>query len=83
MKRAPGLFPGGNCDWGVKLIIDLYVLKSFRTRGASTSAPPYAFTMISSLITKTCRLCGPVVRVPGYRSRGQGSTPDATRFFEK
>jgi hypothetical protein len=28
------------------------------------------------------RLCGPVVRV-GYRSRGPGSTPDATRFSEK
>jgi hypothetical protein len=24
-----------------------------------------------------------VVRVPGYRSRGPGSIPDATRFSEK
>jgi hypothetical protein len=27
------------------------------------------------------RLCGLVVRVPGYRSRVQGSTSGATRFF--
>jgi hypothetical protein len=25
--------------------------------------------------------CGLVVRVPGYRSRGPGSIPGATRFF--
>jgi hypothetical protein len=29
------------------------------------------------------RLCRLVVRVPGYRSRGLGSIPDATRFSEK
>jgi hypothetical protein len=29
------------------------------------------------------RLCGLVVRVPGYRSRGPGSIPCATRFSEK
>jgi hypothetical protein len=29
------------------------------------------------------RLCGPMVRVPGYRSRGPGSIPGATRFFDK
>jgi hypothetical protein len=29
------------------------------------------------------RLCGIVVRVPGYRSRGPGSIPGATRFSEK
>jgi hypothetical protein len=28
-------------------------------------------------------LCGLVVRVPGYRSRGPGSIPNATRFYEK
>jgi hypothetical protein len=27
------------------------------------------------------RLCGLVVRVPGYRSRNPGSIPGATRFF--
>jgi hypothetical protein len=29
------------------------------------------------------RLCGLVLRVPGYRSRGPGSIPDATIFSEK
>jgi hypothetical protein len=28
-------------------------------------------------------LCGLVVRVPGYISRGQGLIPGATRFSEK
>jgi hypothetical protein len=28
-------------------------------------------------------LCGQVVRVPGYRSRGPGSTSGATRFFSE
>jgi hypothetical protein len=28
-------------------------------------------------------LCGLLVRVPGYRSRGPGSIPGATRFSEK
>jgi hypothetical protein len=28
-------------------------------------------------------LCGLVVRVPGYRSRGRGSILDATGSFEK
>jgi hypothetical protein len=32
---------------------------------------------------KVDRLCGIVVRVPGYRSRGQGSISGATRFSEK
>jgi hypothetical protein len=29
------------------------------------------------------RLCGLVVRVPGYRSRGLGSMPGAKRFSDK
>jgi uncharacterized membrane protein YjgN (DUF898 family) len=29
------------------------------------------------------RLCGLVVRIPGFWSRGQGSIPGATRFSEK
>jgi hypothetical protein len=32
---------------------------------------------------KVDRLCGQVVRVPGYRSRGPGSNLCATRFSEK
>jgi hypothetical protein len=29
------------------------------------------------------RLCGLVVRVPGYKSRGTGLIPSATKFSEK
>jgi hypothetical protein len=29
------------------------------------------------------RICGQVVRVPGYRFEGPGSIPGATRFSEK
>jgi hypothetical protein len=36
-----------------------------------------------SVITEIDRLCGLVVRVPGYRFRGPGSIPGATRFPEK
>jgi hypothetical protein len=35
------------------------------------------------LCTQSDGLCGLVVRVPGYRSRGPGSIPGATRFSEK
>jgi hypothetical protein len=36
-----------------------------------------------SLVSTIDRLCGPVVRVPGYRSGGPGSISGATRFSEK
>jgi hypothetical protein len=32
---------------------------------------------------KLDRLCGLVVRVPNYRSRGPGSIPGTTRYSEK
>jgi hypothetical protein len=35
------------------------------------------------LYTKMVRLCGLVVRVLGYGSRGPGSITGTTRFFEK
>jgi hypothetical protein len=35
------------------------------------------FVLIIKLVD---RLCGLVVRVPGYRSKGPGSIPGATRF---
>jgi hypothetical protein len=35
------------------------------------------------LLARPYRLCGLVVTVPGYRSRGPGSIPGATRFSEK
>jgi hypothetical protein len=34
-------------------------------------------------LKKVDRLCGLVIRVPGYRSRGPGSIPNASRFSEK
>jgi hypothetical protein len=34
-------------------------------------------------VAEVDRLCGPVIRVPGYRSRGPRSIPGATRFSEK
>jgi hypothetical protein len=36
-----------------------------------------------TISTGNLSLCGLVVRVPGYRSRGPGSIPGATRFSEK
>jgi hypothetical protein len=35
------------------------------------------------LIGQIDRLCGLVVRIPGYRFRGPGSIPGTTRFSEK
>jgi hypothetical protein len=34
-------------------------------------------------VCKIDRLCGIVVRVPGYRSRDPGSIPGTTRFSER
>jgi hypothetical protein len=42
----------------------------------------YASVNLTSWVL-TDRLCGLVVRVPGYRSRGRGSIPGATRLSEK
>jgi hypothetical protein len=36
-----------------------------------------------SLVSTIDRLCGLVVRVPGYRSRDPASIPGTTRFSEK
>jgi hypothetical protein len=38
---------------------------------------------IQLVVSAVDSLCGLVVRVPGYRSRGLGSIPGATRFSEK
>jgi hypothetical protein len=38
---------------------------------------------ISGLKAAWDSLCAPVLRVPGYRSIGQGSVPGATRISEK
>jgi hypothetical protein len=42
----------------------------------------YEFTVFFPFVVRIKdRLCGLVVKVPGYRFRGPGSIPDATRFF--
>jgi hypothetical protein len=40
-------------------------------------------TLVSVVTAESDRLCGLVVRVPGYRTRGSGSVPGATRFSKK
>jgi hypothetical protein len=42
--------------------------------------PPRSVTDINLLLLTWNRLYGLMVRVPGYRSRGSGSIPGATRF---
>jgi hypothetical protein len=42
-----------------------------------------SFCNYESMLNNFDRLCGLVVRVPGYRSRGPGSIPGSTRFCEK
>jgi hypothetical protein len=45
---------------------------------------PVRYGLILYVVQKKVeRLCGLVVRVPGYRSRGPSSIPGATRFSEK
>jgi hypothetical protein len=39
--------------------------------------------IIHNYQSSNCRLCGIVVRVSGYGSRGLGSIPAITRFSEK
>jgi hypothetical protein len=41
------------------------------------------FLVFLYLFASDDRLCGPVVRVPGYRSRGLGRIPGATTCSEK
>jgi hypothetical protein len=44
---------------------------------------PSLISFSNVIYTQTDRFCSLVVRVPGYRSRGPGSIPGATRFSEK
>jgi hypothetical protein len=44
---------------------------------------PVRYELNLYVMKEVDRLCGLVVRVPGYRSRGPGSIPGATRFSEK
>jgi hypothetical protein len=64
---------------------DFLLLNSFKRIIAS---PKLGVTFLNMLlilrreVVTRDRLCGLVVRVPGYRSRGPGSIPGATRFSE-
>jgi hypothetical protein len=42
-----------------------------------------AQTRVAAVESRRPTSCGLAVRVPGYRSRGLGSIPDATKFSEK
>jgi hypothetical protein len=43
----------------------------------------FSFFYFIKAFHKWDRLCGLVVRIPGYRSRGPGSIPITTRFSEQ
>jgi hypothetical protein len=43
----------------------------------------YTFTKLLLNMCDIINMCGLMVRVPGYRCRGPGSIPSATRFSEK
>jgi hypothetical protein len=63
-----------------------FVTKRVVSLQSTSTAPIRALLFInqpkfSFLYRYTDRLCGLVVRVPGYRSRCPGSIPGATRFF--
>jgi hypothetical protein len=71
--------------------VDTYIShRVLETIGEPSSTIVPLFTELFSMgsISVKCdlvtdRLCFLVVRVPGYRSRGPGSIPGATRFSEK
>jgi hypothetical protein len=49
----------------------------------TVSVISYVLFLILTFFAPDDRLCGLVVRVPGYRSRGPGLIPGATKFSEK
>jgi hypothetical protein len=52
---------------------------AFLTNAVDISPP----LRVCYIMTLEDRLCGLVVRIPGFRSRGPGSNPAATTFSEK
>jgi hypothetical protein len=48
-----------------------------------TQRVPHTCPLLEIPAHRIDRLCGLVVRVPGYRSGGPGSLPGPTRFSEK
>jgi hypothetical protein len=52
------------------------------SKNFSSSSAYFLFAVyFTTLSVSQDRLCGLVVSVPGYKSRGPGSIPGATRFF--
>jgi hypothetical protein len=66
----------------LEVTTDLYMLLRIKKQVEAYLYFPYIFIVLC-LIRHTDSLCGLVMRVPGYRSRGPGSIPGATRFSEK
>jgi hypothetical protein len=53
------------------------------TRTASKTTRPKILILLCVFVAAVDRLCGLVVRVPGYRPRGRRLDSGATRFSEK
>jgi hypothetical protein len=66
---------GGRC-WNKSEVQDVHYCKIVLGRSLLLSLET------KLLVQSVYRLCGLVVRVPGYRTRGPGSIPGATRFSE-
>jgi hypothetical protein len=62
------------------IVLFLYPLLDNFILGSASYSQVNSFNYLGYIIDG---LCGPVVKVPGYRSRGPGSIPGATRFSEK
>jgi hypothetical protein len=65
--------------------MEIRILETFWNEEALALYSSHCLEIFQKLleITPPDRLCGLVVRVPGYRSRGPGFTLGATRFPEK
>jgi hypothetical protein len=75
--------------WGCSKPPNTKILQSFQSKTLRMRAPWYVSNQTLHedlkipLIQDIDRLCGLVVKVPGYRYRGPGSIPGATRFFSE
>jgi hypothetical protein len=70
----------------MEAVLHSYMLVPIQVFGVAPQMMMMMMMMMIIIIiitSATDRLCGLVVRVPGYRSRDPGSIPGATRFSEK
>jgi hypothetical protein len=73
-----------SCGWGVGGGMQTKIQMQFAEKsGTIFRYSCYHRKYILDYLTSQDRLCGLMVRVLGYRSRGPGSIPGATRFSEK